>query len=214
MDYKEKYEQAMFRMNKWAEGSEITDPKEVAEFVFPELKESEDEKTRKSLISYLHGLSEFAYKCADEVQYRKGYEDAKREFLKQDEQKPICKLDNSYTCVKFPFKAKVKSTGTIVTIYDGQLGPDGKKWITYQSDLKDGYKVYEPDNLELVCEIEQKPACSEEDEEMLEGLNNCLSELEEKNGWRYVYVNNKDIELCEVRNWLKSLKERMNNGRL
>lgn len=40
-NYKEKYEQAMLRMNKWVEGSEITEPKEVAEFVFPELKESE-----------------------------------------------------------------------------------------------------------------------------------------------------------------------------
>ena len=49
---------------------------------------------------------------------------------------------------------------------------------------------------------------SEEDEEMIEGLNNCLDELEEANGWRFTYVNNKDVELCEVRNWLKSLKER------
>lgn len=54
MDYEEKYEQAMFRMNKWAEGSEITDPKEVAEFVFPELKESEDEKIRKYLIDIVN----------------------------------------------------------------------------------------------------------------------------------------------------------------
>ena len=49
-DYKEKYEQAMLRMNKWVEGSEITDPKEVAEFVFPELKESENEGIKKFLI--------------------------------------------------------------------------------------------------------------------------------------------------------------------
>jgi hypothetical protein len=52
-DYKEKYEQAIFRMNKWVEGSEITDPKEVAEFVFPELKESEDERIRKICIHFL-----------------------------------------------------------------------------------------------------------------------------------------------------------------
>lgn len=50
MDYKQKYEQAIFRMNKWVEGSEITDPKEVAEFVFPELKEGEDDKIRNALI--------------------------------------------------------------------------------------------------------------------------------------------------------------------
>ena len=110
MDYKQKYEQAIFRMNKWVEGSEITDPKEVAELVFPELKES-DERIRKALIQYIkYNVSvisgwrkekliawlekqkdhedelEKAYKTADEVQYRRGYEAAKREFEKQGEQ--------------------------------------------------------------------------------------------------------------------------------
>jgi hypothetical protein len=33
----------------------------IAEVIFPELKESEDERIRKSLISYLHGLGEFDY---------------------------------------------------------------------------------------------------------------------------------------------------------
>lgn len=53
----------------------------------------------------------------------------------------------------------------------------------------------------------QKPAeWSEEDKEMIEGLNNCLDELEEDNGWYYVYVNNKNIKLYKIRNWLKSLR--------
>ena len=54
-DYKKLYEDAIFRMNKWVEGSEIIDPKEVAEFVFPELKESEDEKIRKEIIDFVVG---------------------------------------------------------------------------------------------------------------------------------------------------------------
>ena len=60
-DYKKKYEQAMLRMNKWAEGSEIIEPKEVAEFIFPELKESEDERIRKSLIEYIKGITSWNY---------------------------------------------------------------------------------------------------------------------------------------------------------
>ena len=97
-----------------------------------------------------------------------GYEwDAEKKELKKIEYKHICELDNSYACVTFPFKAKVKSSGAIVTIYGGQLSLDGKEWIKYQSDAKDRYKVYEPNNLELVCEIEQKPAWSEDDETML-----------------------------------------------
>ena len=115
MDYKQKYEQAMLRMNKWVEGSEIIDPKEVAEFVFPELKESEDERIKEDLIQWINEFPdviwrghntkdviawlekqdpkkheeelEKAYKTADEVQYRRGYEAAKREFEKQGEQK-------------------------------------------------------------------------------------------------------------------------------
>lgn len=58
-DYKKKYEQAMLRMNKWVEGSEIIDPKEVAEFVFPELKESEDERIRKELINFFSKGAEY-----------------------------------------------------------------------------------------------------------------------------------------------------------
>lgn len=46
---------------------------------------------------------------------------------------------------------------------------------------------------------------SREDEEMIEGLNNCLDELEKEYGWHYVYINNKNVDLNKVRNWLKSL---------
>ena len=52
-------------------------------------------------------------------------------------------------------------------------------------------------------------AWSEEDEEMIEGLSNCLDELEKENGWHYVYVNNENVKLTKFRKWLKSLKERM-----
>lgn len=58
-DYKKLYEDAIFRMNKWVEGSEIIDPKEVAEFVFPELAESEDERTRKEIIDFVKSRGGF-----------------------------------------------------------------------------------------------------------------------------------------------------------
>ncbi|MBO7716471.1 MAG: hypothetical protein J6S85_23095 [Methanobrevibacter sp.] len=57
-DYKKLYEDAIFRINKWVEGSEIIDPKEVAEFVFPELKESDDEKIRKAILELVRQSSE------------------------------------------------------------------------------------------------------------------------------------------------------------
>jgi len=75
----------------------------------------------------------------------------------QREQKPTCLSDNLVHNVKFafPFKAKVKSNGKIVTILNGQLSMDCKEWIKYQSDVEDGYTVYAPEEL---VNIEQKPA--------------------------------------------------------
>ena len=53
-----------------------------------------------------------------------------------------------------------------------------------------------------------KQEWSDEDEEIIVCLNNCLDELNEENGWCYVYVNNKNVELNKVRNWLKSIKDK------
>lgn len=49
--------------------------------------------------------------------------------------------------IVFPFIARVKSSGKIVTIKDGQLSMDAKQWTTFQSNISDGYKVYKPDEL-------------------------------------------------------------------
>lgn len=110
MDYKEKYEQALERAKVINPG---TADYEVAVKIFPELKKSEDEEIWYYLIEFVKindGVNippyyakkalawlekqkdhedelEKAYKTADEVQYRRGYEAAKREFEKQGEQK-------------------------------------------------------------------------------------------------------------------------------
>lgn len=92
--------------------------------------------------------------------------DAYNWLEKQGEQKHACQLNNLYGNVKFPFKARVKSSGAIITIHDGQLSMDCKEWIKYQSDAEDGYRVYKPEDLELVCEVEQKPAEDAEKKEL------------------------------------------------
>lgn len=92
-----------------------------------------------------------------------------KEIEKQGE--PTCLLDNSESNVKFPFKAKVKSNGKIVTIQGGQLSMDCKEYTKYQSNVEDGYMVYEPENLELVCNVEQKSAeWSKEDMDIINGI--------------------------------------------
>lgn len=55
MDYEKKYNEALERMKSWARGEHpecFTEAQKAAEFIFPELKENEDEKIRKALIDY------------------------------------------------------------------------------------------------------------------------------------------------------------------
>ena len=113
MDYKKLYEQAFEKIkdlyDNYDEISCLVDMKQEFEKAFPQLKESDDERIRKKIVELVkkHAVNaercqmedwlekqdpkkheeelDKAYKCADEVQYRKGYEDAKRELEKQGE---------------------------------------------------------------------------------------------------------------------------------
>lgn len=72
MDYEKKYREALERMKSWARGEHpecFTEAQKAAEFIFPELKGSEGEKIRKSLLEYLHTLpNHYAHNgvCASE----------------------------------------------------------------------------------------------------------------------------------------------------
>lgn len=108
---------------------------------------NEDEKIRKDIIRVFTGEIGFTTK-----------EEAKKYIAwleKQGVQKNTCQPNNTYGDVKFPFRARVKSSDAIITIHDGQLSMDGKEWIKYQSDSEDGYRFYKPDELELVYDVEQ-----------------------------------------------------------
>lgn len=53
MDYKERYNAALERMKSWVRGEHpecFSEAQKAAEFIFPELKENEDERIRKELI--------------------------------------------------------------------------------------------------------------------------------------------------------------------
>ena len=62
MDYKEKYEQAIENIKKIKAANK--DNKELVDFIdnkYPELKESEDERVRKSLIEHIKGITSWNY---------------------------------------------------------------------------------------------------------------------------------------------------------
>jgi hypothetical protein len=61
MDYKKKYEDALERMKSWARGEHpeyFTETQKAAEFIFPELAESENERIRKRLICGMNALKD------------------------------------------------------------------------------------------------------------------------------------------------------------
>lgn len=59
MNYKQKYEEAIERCKSWIRGEHpecFTEAQKAGEFIFPELKESEDERIRKGLIKGLSAM--------------------------------------------------------------------------------------------------------------------------------------------------------------
>ena len=137
------------------------------------------------------------------TRYDKGVKQSEQKSVDKAEHKHTCELNNSYTYVKFPFKAKVKSSGKIVTIHGGQLGFGGEEWIKYQSNAEDRYKVYEPNDLELVCEIKQNPSWSNEDEINYNYALAACKYYGESTGYADTKTHQK------ANNWLKSLKDKM-----
>ena len=56
MDYEQKYKEALERMKSWVRGEHpecFSEAQKAAEFIFPELAESEDERIRKKVIEVL-----------------------------------------------------------------------------------------------------------------------------------------------------------------
>ena len=137
MDYKQKYEQAMLRMNKWVEGSEIIEPKEVAEFIFPELKESMDERIRKSLIGH---LMECRNQCRSEVMIGE-YAKWIAWLEKQGEQKPADRVEPKFKIGDWVVTSYGKVNQVITVDEDGDgftLDDD----TYFSGSWKDGYHLW------------------------------------------------------------------------
>lgn len=172
---------------------------EVAEKYFPELKESEDERIRKSLLDYLYTLPNhfshngglvtdwiawlekqgqtFTKKDVDDA-YLKGICDTKNELEKQGEQKPA------------------ENKG--MNLVEEEMTPFQKKVFCIIDTT-----IEEEQGLKQVCdelfalasnEIKQKPAWSKEDEKMYTATILALAGF---------MCNEDKID------WLKSLKDRV-----
>ena len=204
--------------------------------IFPELLESEDERIRKELIAHCrntrcvteegaerivkwiswlekHKYTEDdldkAYKCADEVQYRRGYEDAKKEIEKQDEQ-PIYKTPSREIILAIwdlGNEWKELTNGSISTEYGTQLDYIQKHWeeSEYYLRAKQGELFYAGVKAERDLNM---PVWNEDDEKLFSRISGIIHNAAYQN--YEVDVNGEEVgEYANIMRWFKSLKERV-----
>lgn len=117
MDYKNKYKDALERARKLYEQGTIT---ESLNYVFPELKESEDERIRKTLIE------NFKWFCGDYPETTKWGKDGDllvKDIItwleKQGEQNPANKVDTKYKVGDWIISNNKKSTYQVIEVKRG-----------------------------------------------------------------------------------------------
>jgi len=208
-----RYDEAKINGSRLWECGEIT--RTNYEYIFPEPTESEDEKIRKALVEHIKGIYkgscteemckerdmflawlekhkyteddlDKAYKCADEVQYRRGYEDAKKEIEKPQSSSPISygiKLEKrmNEACNRF------FAPNTDVNRYSA-------------SDLfYAGVKAERDLNM---------PVWNEDDEKLFSRISGIIHNAAYQN--YDLDVNGEEVgEYANIMRWFKSLKERV-----
>ena len=91
MDYEKAYKEALERARQFSDKPYLEDSKGIVDYIFPELKEKEDEQHRKWILEYLYdGLRK-----SDE-QFKDHFKAAIAWLEKQCEQKPIDKVEPKF----------------------------------------------------------------------------------------------------------------------
>ena len=200
MDYEKKYKNALERAKekmdeyKRLDGEESFVPSDI-EYIFPELKENEDERVRKEIIK----LVNFFYGSSLALKQTVSKDEMVAWLEKQGAQKPKhfeLKAGHWYICYR-----------AYCCRADNLTVKEGERFMCEEDGVVKGFVIKEPEKyFKEVCaapiEIEQKPAWSEEDKDALDiairiiqnGGDDCSGILD----------SNKAL------NWLKSLKPQSN----
>lgn len=182
MDYEKKYNEALERAKYYQKENGSA----VISAIFPELKESEDEKTRKAIISALNYLErELSWDAVGDVDIL----DAYAWLEKQGEQKLIMNVPPREVILSIwdlGNEWKELTKGSISTEYGTQLNYIQKHWHESEYYLREK-------------QGEQNHTWSEEDEKMLYDAIGAVGAAD-----YYTYDDKVEIE-----RWLKSLKQRI-----
>ena len=221
MDYEKKYNDAMnLAKSYYGKGSN-----EFLDTIFPELRESDDERNeriRKAILglSYLDGIEPILTKCSVTRSDIRSYLEKQKEpenvsattmipscwEVEQKEQKPTEYLkaenDNWYICIKdfYAGGKKWASVGDLVQAKNGMymMGRDDiSEWFrrAYFEEVRDAFEPNADTNIP-----EQPTEWSEEDERMYKAISIALTMPDAKAYLRSWYKTPEDAD-----DWLKSL---------
>ncbi len=214
MDYEKKYNEALKWMRELYPGLHGA-TKEDAEHYFPELHESEDERIRKDLIAVFETIE--GSWCGISVKGILSYLEKQKEQKSADLSKMMVHKEPYVAPVPTPMvadeqKPELVQHPPITFTFNSNASRDERLKAALlallNSDLikvKEGGYFTKQDLIEWVERIipTDKPAWSEEDEEM---LNSCISSIEEAKENRYAYKETDgDTSYDHEITWLKSL---------
>jgi len=221
--YEEIYERISNLVRDYDCVSGLIDVREELKSILNESQEDKDERIRKEILEYFHQFEneelrrvnisdwiawlekqdpkkheeelEKAYKTADEVQYRKWYEDAKREFEKQGEQKPAWSEedDDNIMMIEDRLSDYLDYIREDSTLTKHQKNCLKEKVIGYVNWLKS-----------IKERVQPKQEWSEEDEEMFDAIIADIQFTQKA----HTHEVNQVVYEREI-DWFKSLKERM-----
>ena len=205
--YDEAIEKLKIMHNDWA-ATQNRAAKEVEE-AFPELKESEDEKIRKDIIS--------ALKWAN----HKGVYDKHIAWLEKQGEQP---KEATYTHEVVTGNGNIKALVTEkVQLPKFKVGDkihcklDDRTFVIKEVDLEKGEYLYTKSGCgndinyadETFELVEQNTAWSKEDERIILAISQLLKDCKSENGWNCVYSNDREVFFADIENYLQSLKNRI-----
>ena len=184
MDYENLYKKALERARVWKEKSGMPKNKQgILDDIFPELKESEDERIRKSLIILLQHFCK-GYRVPG-LDFPVSYEDMLAWIKKQGEQKPIIEMKSAEESLGI-------DSETYNKIVDECIYGEQKSQRMISAEAKEAMYGKPSDK------VEQKSSWTKEDDVRLQA---CIDTLQAKS-----LMGKVDTVMTK---WLKSLKQRI-----
>ena len=190
MNYEKKYKEALEKARQFSERPLQEDSSGIVEYIFPELKESEDEKIRKAL------LESFEY------QIKESHPD--KEWVCGVKLKDIISwLEKQGGCEHIKKEWTTSDAATLKELIDFLENGTAK----LQHDLTRYANWLKIQFTPIEKKSEQKSTWSEEDEEMFKSIMATCELAEQERD------SSPARHLLEMQlNWLKSLKNRIKNG--